>query len=94
MASSISLTCQAAAVVAGLGACALPCVFGDREASLQRIGAKTIGEHEIWRVVHPDVRSSARVRAVLDHLTQVVQRESALLAGHRARASAGAFRGR
>lgn len=84
--SSNSLTCQAAAVVAGLGVCALPCVFGDREPSLQRVGSKVIGQHEIWLVVHPDVRVSARVRVVLDYLTRVVKQEAALLAGRSRRA--------
>jgi DNA-binding transcriptional LysR family regulator len=76
-----SLTCQAEAVLAGLGISALPCVFGDREPSVRRVLADTVGQHEVWLVVHPDVRASARVRAVLDYLTQLIRAEAPLLSG-------------
>lgn len=82
-----SLICQSEAVVAGLGASALPCVFGDRAKDLRRVTPKTVGEHEIWLVVHPDVRQSPRVRAVLDYLTQVMRDEAAWLSGRRAAAA-------
>ena len=83
----VSLTCnsllsQAAAVVAGIGLGPLPCLFGDREPSLERIIPRTIGHHDLWLVVHPDVRSNARVRAVMDYLTELVVAETALLTGN------------
>ena len=82
----VALTCntlisQAAAVVAGIGLGPLPCVFGDREAALERALPRPIGEHELWLVVHPDVRHSARVRAVMDYLTQLVVAQAPLLSG-------------
>jgi DNA-binding transcriptional LysR family regulator len=77
-----SLLSQAAAVVAGLGLSPLPCLFGDREASLARVVPRTIGHHELWLVVHPDVRTSARVRAVMDYVTELVLSEAALLSGN------------
>lgn len=77
-----SLVSQAAAVAAGLGLSPLPCVFGDREPGVERAMPRTIGAHELWLVVHPDVKSSARVRAVMDYLTELVLSESALLAGN------------
>ncbi len=76
-----SLLSQAAAVVAGLGLSPLPCVFGDGEPTLERARPSTIGHHDIWLVVHPDVRRSARVRAVLEYLTGLITSESALLSG-------------
>jgi DNA-binding transcriptional LysR family regulator len=83
----VSLTCnsllsQAAAVVAGIGLSPLPCLFGDREPTLERIVPRTIGHHDLWLVVHPDVRKNARVRAVMDYLTELVVSETALLSGN------------
>jgi len=76
-----SLLSQAAAVSAGLGVSPLPCVYADTRADLRRLPPGIIGQHEIWLVVHPDVKSSARVRALVDHLAQLVQAESSLLLG-------------
>lgn len=75
-----SLNSQGAAVVAGLGVSALPCVFGDAERSLCRLG-NVLGHHDIWLVVHPDLKASARVRAVLEYLSELVHGQSGLLAG-------------
>jgi DNA-binding transcriptional LysR family regulator len=84
--AEISLTCntliaQAAAVVAGLGISPMPCLFGDQQAGLVRALPRSIGAHAIWLVVHPDVRSSARVRAVMDYLTELVTSHASLLSG-------------
>lgn len=76
-----SLNCQGEAVLAGLGVSALPCAYGDARSELQRVIPGLIGGHEIWLVVHPDVRLSARVRSVLDYLTQLIQAEAPLLSG-------------
>lgn len=79
--STSSLVTQAAAVVAGLGVSPLPCVFGDREPGVVRALPATLGHHDIWLVVHPDVRGSARVRAVMDFCAALIEREAALLSG-------------
>lgn len=84
--AEISLTCntmiaQAAAVVAGLGLSPMPCLFGDHHADLVRALPQNIGAHAIWLVVHPDVRRSARVRVVMDYLTELVTANSSLLSG-------------
>lgn len=76
-----SLTCHAQAVLSGLGVSPLPCVFGDGEPSLVRVAPGLIGHHDLWLVVHPDLRESARVRAVLDFLTSLVRAEAALISG-------------
>ena len=85
--AEVALTCntlvsQAAAVVAGIGIGPLPCVFGDREVALERALPRTIGQHDLWLVVHPDVRHSARVRAVMDYLTELVLAQAPLLSGN------------
>lgn len=76
-----SLLSQAAAVAAGLGVSPLPCVFGDSAAEVERALPGTIGHHDLWLVVHPDVKGSARVRAVMDFLTEQVSSEAPLLSG-------------
>ena len=83
----VALTCnslisQAAAVVAGLGLSPLPCLFGDRERSLVRALPHSIGAHDVWLVVHPDVKSSARVRAVMDYVSDLVASAAPLLLGN------------
>ncbi|HYP89404.1 MAG TPA: LysR substrate-binding domain-containing protein, partial [Polyangiaceae bacterium] len=84
--AQISLTCntmiaQAAAVVSGLGLSPMPCLFGDHQPGLVRALPRNIGAHSIWLVVHPDVRRSARVRVVMDHLTELVTTNASLLSG-------------
>jgi DNA-binding transcriptional LysR family regulator len=78
---SDSLLSQAAAVAAGLGISPLPCLFGDRHPQLRRLPPGIVGHHDIWLAVHPDVRGSARVRAVMDYLTALIEDEAPLLLG-------------
>jgi DNA-binding transcriptional LysR family regulator len=58
------------AVSAGLGIGALPCVLGDR--GLTRLRAADEATAPIWTVVHEDLARSARVRAVLAFVSEVV----------------------
>lgn len=76
-----SLVTQAAALKAGLGLCPLPCLFGDLEPGILRALPQTLGHHDVWLVVHPDVKGSARVRAVLDYLTRAIKADAALISG-------------
>jgi len=76
-----SMTTYAEAVAAGVGIGAIPCVYGDREPRLKRLLPAVIGHHDLWLVVHPDVRDSARVRAVLAFLTSLVEDHAAWLSG-------------
>jgi DNA-binding transcriptional LysR family regulator len=85
---SNSLLTQAAAVTAGLGVSPLPCLFGDVRPDLVRLPFGTIGHHDIWLVMHPDVKTSARVRVLSDFLTALIQREAALLTGRQVRGAA------
>ena len=62
------------AVLAGLGVGALPCLLGVR--SLTRVGAAQPASSPIWTIVHEDLARSARVRAVLAFVGDVLRRSS------------------
>ena len=54
---------QHAALRAGVGIGPLPCLVGDADASLVRIGkAPPLPGREIWLLMHADLRACARVR--------------------------------
>lgn len=76
-----TLIAQAAATRAGIGLCPLPCLCGDREPDLARALPRTIGAHDVWLVVHPDVKNSARVRAVMAYVAELVTSAAPLLFG-------------
>lgn len=67
---------------AGGGFAILPCYLGDADDRLQRIGGP-IPEvfADQWLLVHRDLRALPRVRAVMDAVIDLFQRERALLAG-------------
>lgn len=83
--TSTSLLSLASAAEAGLGLAILPCIFGDVSRHLRRVGRTTVGHHDLWLVVHADVRTSARVRAVMDFVIALVKQNEALLKGETAR---------
>ena len=66
----------------GAGFVILPCYLGDSDDRLQRIGG-VIPEvfADQWLLVHRDLRALPRVRAVMDAVIALFQRERALLAG-------------
>ncbi|SLN11311.1 HTH-type transcriptional regulator YofA [Roseivivax jejudonensis] len=58
-----------AAVRSGLGVAILPCYLAEADGALRRIGPEVEGlAVDLWMLTHPDLRQTARVRAVLDHL--------------------------
>ena len=67
---------------AGGGYAILPCYLGDPDLELQRIGGP-IPEvfADQWLLVHRDLRALPRVRAVMDAVIVLFQRERALLEG-------------
>lgn len=69
------------ACLAGIGIGCIPCFLGDPEATLRRLTADVVGTREMWIVVHPDLARVARVRTVIDHLTDVIETQGALLSG-------------
>ncbi|QHQ37131.1 LysR family transcriptional regulator [Algicella marina] len=63
-----SVLAMYAAVKSGIGVAVLPCYLADTDTELKRIG-HPVDELavDLWLLSHPDLRSTARVRAVLDH---------------------------
>ncbi|MEA3011245.1 MAG: hypothetical protein QOJ91_2937 [Sphingomonadales bacterium] len=66
-----SLHSLAQAVGSGIGLGILPCYMADRDARLARVG-HPIGElaGDLWFLTHPELRATARLRALSDHLAQ------------------------
>jgi len=44
----------------------LPCFVGDLDPELRRIGEPFDAKHQLWLLIHADLKRSARVRALLD----------------------------
>jgi DNA-binding transcriptional LysR family regulator len=71
----------AEAVGAGLGVSVLPCFIAAGNASLRRLVPTVLGTSEVWIAVPEGLKDVPRVRAVLEFVQALVQRERALLAG-------------
>lgn len=73
-----------AACLQGLGLAVLPCFLGDAEPGLIRLGEPVAEcDSELWLLSHPELRETARVKAVRQHLLQSLAGQQALLAGER-----------
>ncbi len=66
----------------GLGVALLPCFLADARADLQRI-SPLIDEcaSDLWLLMHPDLRQTARVKAVFEVLQQELLQQKDLLEG-------------
>ena len=65
---------QAALAVSGAGIAILPCLVGEAEPRLHRVPpGKTIPAQAVWVLTHPDLRGSARVRAVSGFLVEILR---------------------
>jgi len=74
------------ATAEGLGVGFLPCYVGDGDGRLVRV-SDTI-EHldmQLWVLTHPDLRNTARVRALMTHLYDELGPEADLYGGNRKR---------
>jgi DNA-binding transcriptional LysR family regulator len=61
------------AIRAGVGKSLLPCAIADRQPGLKRLdGPAPVLDRELWLLVLPELRSLARIRAVIDWLDGVV----------------------
>ncbi len=66
----------------GAGLAVLPCYLGDPDPQLHRIGSVLSDVFaDQWLLVHRDLRALPRVRAVMDAVIVLFQRERALLEG-------------
>ena len=66
----------------GAGLAVLPCFLGARESSLRRIEPPTtLDWADMWLVVHPDLRSVARIRAVMDWIVATTEQAAAAFTG-------------
>ena len=67
---------------AGAGLAVLPCYLGDPEPALRRVGGVIADVFaDQWLLVHRDLRALPRVRAVMDAVVELFQRERALIEG-------------
>lgn len=72
----------AAAIYAGLGIGYLPCLVGDCDPRLTRIGAIDPAlSDELWLLTHPDLRKSGRVHAFLEYCADGIIRQRSIIEG-------------
>jgi DNA-binding transcriptional LysR family regulator len=63
-----------AAAVAGFGLALLPCSLGDERPELRRLAIpEDLPARPIWLLVHPDLRATPRVRAVMDYFAEQLE---------------------
>jgi DNA-binding transcriptional LysR family regulator len=68
---------QYAACKASLGAAILPCLAADHDPDLiQLLPPERVRSIDLWLVAHQDLSRTARVRAVLDFLADIVPRRT------------------
>jgi DNA-binding transcriptional LysR family regulator len=70
-----------AGVRGGLGVAVLPRFAADPDAGLIRLGGPEPVNHELWLLVHADLRRSPRVQAVIEWVDEMVVRARPLLSG-------------
>jgi len=79
-----SVAVAIAAAKAGIGLAVLPCGLADMEQGLERIA--TLPDEftlDLWLLTHEDLRTTARIRAVLDFLADGLAAEAKLFRGLR-----------
>jgi DNA-binding transcriptional LysR family regulator len=66
---------------AGVGVAVLPCFVAERDPALVRVDGPTPTSHELWLLVHGDLRRTPRVRAVIEWVDELVARARPGLCG-------------
>lgn len=75
---SSNLIAQLQACLAGAGLCVLPDFIAAREPGLVRVLPEAVAlERSLWLVVHADLRTLARVRAVTEMIVEAVKADPA-----------------
>lgn len=80
-----TLTALAHAAAAGHGVAALPCYLADAMPALARVRGPIDAATELWVLTHEDLRGTARIRAVTDHLVGALGADRDLIEGRRPR---------
>lgn len=77
-----SISAAVAAARAGIGLAALPCAIADPDPQLVRIAPfpDNFGL-DLWLLTHEDLRHTARIRAFVDFMTEVLAAKADLLEG-------------
>jgi len=65
----------------GVGVACLPCYLADGDPGLRRLDGPEPVDHELWLLVHGELRRTPRVRAVIEWLDEVVERGRPALTG-------------
>jgi DNA-binding transcriptional LysR family regulator len=78
--SNATASLQAAAR-AGLGVAILPRFLAEHDPRLVRLEGPEPARHELWLLVHGDLRRAPRVRAVIEWVDEVVEQQRAALTG-------------
>ncbi len=68
---------------AGFGITMIPCVIGDSNPNLQRVGSYLEGGLFLWVLTHPQLRNTARVRVFLSFMRELIKRDKELIEGRR-----------
>ncbi|HSN92052.1 MAG TPA: LysR family transcriptional regulator [Anaeromyxobacteraceae bacterium] len=78
--SNSTATLQGAAR-AGAGVAVLPCFVAEQDPGLRRLEGPEPPHHELWLLVHGDLRRTPRVRAVIEWVDETVEGSRARLLG-------------
>ena len=75
------------AVRAGMGIGLLPCWLADPDGELVRVLPEQVHAHDLWLVIHRDLRHAARIRMVSEFFVREFARAAPLLSGRRGKRS-------
>ena len=78
--SNSTATLQSAARE-GAGVAVLPCFVAEHDPGLRRLDGPEPANHELWLLVHGDLRRTPRVRAAIEWVDELVERSRARLLG-------------
>lgn len=65
-------TALVVAATAGLGLCAVPCLLGDPEPALERVGSLGFSRCDLFLVTHTETTKTPRVRAVTEFIGAII----------------------
>lgn len=76
-----SIRAVMSAAVVGIGIAMVPCFLAATEPALRRLNPQLVDTRGIWLVFHPSVAQTARVRAVIDFVADIIGADAHFLAG-------------